>query len=331
MIKKVISLIVIIVIGLAIFCVFEISAPASSASGRVKFTVAPGESATSVVKRLKQENLINNESIFLWYARFKGQENFMAGEHQLARNANMKAMIGLLMSSSNINNEKTITIIEGWKLKDIGDYLAEQGFFSVDDFLAAAKIDRWQDKYDFLRGVKEADLEGFLFPDTYRVFDNSTADVIIKKMLDNFEHRIDSQRLDDIVKQKKSLLEIITLASIVEREVRSPVDKKMVADVFWKRISAGIALQSDATVNYLTGKKTTRPSGADLQIDSPYNTYKYRGLPPGPIGNPGLASIDAVIYPISNNYYYFITDNDGRAVYAKTYAEHLQNVQKYLR
>ena len=150
-------------------------------------------------------------------------------------------------------------------------------------------------------------------------------------MLDNFGHKVDSQRLTDIARQKKSLLEVITLASIIEREVQSPLDKKMVADIFDKRLAAGIALQSDATVNYLTGKKTTRPSGADLEINSPYNTYKYRGLPPGPIGNPGLASIDAVIYPTSNSYYYFITDKDGRAVYAKTYAEHLQNVQKYLR
>ena len=169
MIKKTILLIIIVVIGLAIFCGVEIKSPAGDSSSQVTFIVAPGESATSVARRLKEQGLVNNDLIFLWYARLKGQDRFIAGEHRLPRNANMRGLIGLLLSSSNINNEKAITIIEGWKLKDIADYLAEQGFFSADSFWAAAKIERWQSKYDFLRDVKEANLEGFLFPDTYRV------------------------------------------------------------------------------------------------------------------------------------------------------------------
>src|SRR5690606_11850357 len=126
------------------------------------------------------------------------------------------------------------------------------------------------------------------------------------------------------------LYQAIIMGSVVEKEARSATDKKMVADVFWKRVKIGMALQSDATVNYLTGKGETRSKGSDLEIDSPYNTYKYRGLPPGPICNPGFDSISAAINPKANDYLYFITDNTGRAVFAETFDQHKANIAKYL-
>ena len=126
------------------------------------------------------------------------------------------------------------------------------------------------------------------------------------------------------------MFEVMTLASILEREVQSDVDIRNAADVFLKRIKIGMPLQSDATVNYITGKKTTRPTLEDLAADSLYNTYKYTGLPPGPISNPGMTAIRAAIEPTTNDYYYFITNTAGEAVFARTLEEHQKNIQQYL-
>jgi len=133
-----------------------------------------------------------------------------------------------------------------------------------------------------------------------------------------------------LLAQNRNLFETVILASIIEREALYDEDRAMIADIFLKRLDDNIGLQSDATINYITGKKTTRPTFNDLQVDSPYNTYKYRGLPPGPICNPGLASLKAAVYPQVNDYYYFLTDRDGRAHFGRTYAEHQQNIARYL-
>jgi len=153
---------------------------------------------------------------------------------------------------------------------------------------------------------------------------------LIKKTLNNFDKKLKASTRDEISKQGKTIFEVLTLASIIEREVPNKVDKKMIADIFLKRLKVGIGLQSDATINYVTGKGLAQPSYADLEIDSPYNTYKYRGLPPGPISNPGIDSIEAVVYPTSNDYYYFLTTHEGEVIYSIDYDEHLTNKAKYL-
>ena len=150
-------------------------------------------------------------------------------------------------------------------------------------------------------------------------------------MLDNFSQKLEGNLTSKILAQKKSIFEIITLASIIEKEVRNPEDMKMVADIFYKRLNKGMALQSDATVNYITGKGLLQPTLADTQIDNRYNTYKYPGLSLGPISNPGLSAIIAAIEPNSNPYYYFLTTKDGAVIYSKTYEEHLRNKAKYLK
>jgi UPF0755 protein len=148
-------------------------------------------------------------------------------------------------------------------------------------------------------------------------------------MLDNFNKKLTPELVTEINKQQKTVHEIITLASIIEKEVSNDNDRKLVADIFYKRLEKGIGLQSDATVNYVTGKSTTRPSAQDLAVDSPYNTYKYKGLPPGPISNPGISAILAAIYPTSNPYFYFLTTPDGKVIYSKAYQEHLQAKAQY--
>ena len=135
----------------------------------------------------------------------------------------------------------------------------------------------------------------------------------------------------EIKRQGKTIHEILTLASIIEKEVSSDKDRKLVADIFYKRLDAGVALQADSAVNYVTGKSTPRASAQDLAKESPYNTYRYRGLPPGPIASPGLSAILAAVYPTANPYWYFLTTPAGQAIYSKTFEEHVANKAKYLR
>lgn len=230
-------------------------------------------------------------------------------------------------------NEDCIRVLEGWDNQEIAAYLEAQGLVNKDDFLTVVSknLNSFVNDFDFLQGKPaDVDLEGYLFPDTYRVFKNTSSEEVAKKMLNNFGKKLLPEMREEIKRRHRSIFEIITLASIIEKEVRGEDNMKLIADIFYKRLNAGMALQSDATINYITGKGLVQPTAEDLKIDNPYNTYKYRGLPPSPISNPGLEAIMAAIYPKSNPYYYFLTTKDGKVIYAKNYQEHLQNKRNYL-
>jgi len=295
------------------------------------FYIEKGDGAKEISIKLKDKKIIKDKNVFVAYATISSKAGkFIPGDHVLQANLNVKEIVDLLTSIDNINKEMKITILEGWSIKEIAKYLSDLDVVREEQFLQAADVDLWRDEYDFLESSKIKSLEGFLFPDTYRIFIGSSADNIIAKMLHNYDSKVTLQMRKDAESKQLDLNQIMTMASIIEKEAKYKQDKKMVADVFWKRIEIGMALQSDATVNYLTGKGETRSKGSDLEIDSPYNTYKYRGLPPGPICNPGIDSISAAIYPQANEYLYFITDTTGKAVYAKTFDEHKANIAKYL-
>lgn len=249
--------------------------------------------------------------------------------------------------------EKTLKILEGWDLGDINNYLeAETGLPQVDleKVTGQAKIDYrdetelalppdFSEKFSFLGDKpKYYSLEGFLFPDTYRVFVDASAEEVVLKMLTNFDRQLTEEMRTEIARQGKTIYEIVIMASLIEKE--APIDysdpenraARIVSDIFWGRLKIGQALQSDATLSYLLDDNNPAHSGKDLEIDSPYNSYKYRGLPPTPICNPGIRAIEAAIYPIATNYNYFLTSLNGRDIYyARTYEEHLQNKYKYLK
>jgi len=297
--------------------------------------IEAGRSASEIGRALKSQQLIRSEAAFKWYVIISGAaDKLVAGSHEIKAGSSLSSIVAQLTINNNPSEESRLTIVEGWRLKDIAVYLESKNIIAADDFLAAAAIGRWRDRYDFLSDPEIKSLEGFLFPETYNIFRNATADDIIKKLLAEFNGRVTASMRSDLQKQNRSLLEAVTLASIIEREIsnRSAADgdRKIVADIFWKRLAIGMGLQSDATINYATGKTLTRPTLADLEINSPYNTYKYRGLPPGPINNPSLASLMAAIYPTPNDYYYFLIDKGGRAYFAETYSGHRQNIIKYL-
>lgn len=259
--------------------------------------------------------------------------------------------------------DKKITIIEGWSNAEIQKYLERQlGITSV-QFKDANQLFS-SDDYSFLSSKPaKASLEGFLFPDTYLVLPDSSAEEVFAKMLQNFATKLGKAQgslqpngsgwfviegfsgLTVNGKLGISLYELITLASIVERETgrdvsagnqdsqaRLDAERKVVAGIFYNRLLIGQALQSDATVNYATGKSEAAPSITDTRIPSLYNTYLHAGLPPGPIANPSLSSLIAVFSPVKTEYYYFLHKQpSGEVVYSKTFAEHSINKQKFLK
>jgi UPF0755 protein len=238
--------------------------------------------------------------------------------------------------------EISLTILEGWSNREIGQYLEKQGVLKQSEFLA--EIARYDTStYESVPKEAQKNLQGFLYPDTYRFFKKITdrsqttaeeaADTIINKLLANFEAKLPANAEALAKKQGLSLYDAIILASIVEREANNfPNEKRTIAGIFYNRLNIGMALQSDATVNYATGKNQPSPSLDDLEVDSPYNTYKHKGLPPTPIANPSIASIEAVLNPIDSEYFYYLHDQEkGQPYYAKTHDEHVANKQKYLK
>lgn len=236
-----------------------------------------------------------------------------------------------------LKEEKTLRVIEGYRNSDIANLLVKNNLATADEFAQAQK-DYDTSKFSFLADKpKSTDLEGYLYPDTYRVYASSTATEVITKMLSNFDQKLTPKMRADIAAQGKTINEILTMASIIEKE--APIsysksenqDAKIISGIFWRRIKAGQALQSCATLAYVLGVDKEQYSQVDTKFDSPYNTYQNKGLPPGPIANPGILAIEAAIYPTPSNYNYFLTPKDSKSIiYAATYEEHLRNKNKYL-
>src|SRR3989339_321388 len=255
--------------------------------------------------------------------------------------------------SDNAEN-KEFTINPGEGVNEISDALFKDGFiknkfvfetyvwlkdlegkFQAGGHNIQPKMNFWEIVETLTSGidVKETEIkiiEGWSNEEIEENEERLLAKHIIDKMLNNFRSKISEEAQDEIKKQGKTVFEILTMASIVEKEVANKEDRKIVADIFWRRLKIGMLLQSDATINYITNKNTTRPSLDDLEVDSAYNTYKNGGLPKGPIGNPGLDAILATIYPQGNDYLYFLTTDDGVAIYGRNFEEHKANKARYL-
>ena len=239
--------------------------------------------------------------------------------------------------------EHTVKLLEGWNIMEMANYLESEGIFEKDEFIRATKIENHEidllARFSFLADKpKEADLQGYLYPDTYRIFTDAKPEDLVIRMLENFDRKLNQELRDEIVNQEKSIYEILTMAALIEKE--APINyissdnyhAKMISGIFWQRIRSGQALQSCATLAYILGVNKEIYSIADTRVESPYNTYLHRGLPPGPITNPGILAIEAAIYPIYNDYNFFLTPTGTRdIIYSRTHDEHVLNKAKYLR
>lgn len=245
--------------------------------------------------------------------------------------------------------EVSVTIIEGWSLNDLGNYLENKGLLQAATFRQAATSFNATGYGLLADKPAKASLEGYVFPDTYRLFkpknssDEAFAAELIKKALNNFTEKFTPEMQAQAKKDNMSVFQILTLASIIEKETgRNAItpqqkqaldtERKNVASVFYNRLQAGMPLESDATINYITKKNNPTPTDAELATLSPYNTYLNKGLPPGPICNPSLSSILAALYPAQTDFFFFLHKQpSGEPVFSKTFQEHIDNKNKYLK
>lgn len=321
----------------------QLEQPVGEGREPVSFTIAPGESAQQVADNLVEAGLLQNKELFLNYLRFYGLDGRLeAGPYQLDPQSTLPALALALTRA--LAQDVEIRFIEGWRLEEMADYLAQTQPADVraDEFLALAQRRAPFDlsPYDFLASLPaDATLEGFLFPDTYRLPADADAAYLLKAMLDNFGRRVTPALRQSFGVQGLTTYEAVTLASIVEREAAVPAERPLMAGVFYNRLAQGVRLEADPTVQYAvgydagSGKWWKSPLFlTDLEIDSPYNTYRYAGLPPGPIANPGLAALQAVAEPAATDYLFFVTDctaeTPGAHVFSQTYEEHLAHVQR---
>lgn len=296
------------------FIYYQIVTPFSNKQNEKIFIIEQNESLKSIAANLESAKLIRNDVFFIAYVYYKGWAGrLQAGEYSLNSSLNIPQIAGKITGGDIISNEIRVTIPEGFTLKKIDARLAEAGLIKAGNLTA------------------QSQLEGFLFPDTYLFNKNDNLDDIILKMKDNFKKHIDSNLTREMAKQGKTIEEIITMASILEKEVKTYNDKQIAAGIFWKRIADNYPLQSCATLAYILEIDKWRYSISDTKIDSPYNTYKNIGLPPGPICSPGLESIKAAIYPIKTDYNFFLSEPDGgKTIFSRTLEEHNLNKIKYL-
>jgi UPF0755 protein len=322
----------------------DINSPAQSTGTPIKFTVSQGEGVKKIGQALFKAGLIKSEFHFdLYVSQSKEGANMQAGVYQLSPAQTIKEIVAQLTAGKVINEERTITIIPGWDLRDIAKYLAEQGIASTTAFnqlagqplqkYKAGQLPDYSSAYPVLADKpKTMNLEGYLFPDTYRIYKNATAEDVITKMIGNLDAKLTAADRTAISQEGKSVYQTITLASIIEKEVRKTEDMKTVSGIFWNRLKIGQTLGSDATLSYIFADNTAAHSLDETKSDSPYNTYRFAGLPPGPICVPSLEAIEAAIFPAKTDYYYFLTNPaNGETIYAKTLDEHNRNKRKYLR
>jgi len=316
------------------FYIFDRQACFSHGMGDIaqNFEVKSGEGVKDIAENLENSRLIKNKYYFdyyIWETNSKGK--IQAGKYELRGSMTIPEIVQVLSIGEVVSNEVKTTFPEGISAKDMAEILKNKGF-NDSDFLnkincgCGVKTD-----YEFLKSKPEkTNLEGFLFPDTYIFFKNAKPEDIINRMLLNFEEKLTAGIRGDIEKSGHSVYEIVTMASILEKEVKTPEDMKIASGIFWDRIQAEMPLQSCATIAYVLGKEKKQYSYDDTRTSSPYNTYMNKGLPPGPIDNPGMNALRAAIYPTKTDFNYFLTDPEtGKTIFSKTIEEHAANKAKY--
>ncbi len=331
--KKLFFLMSLILSLLALGLVYEIYLPHPLHAGTTTIVITPGLGSRKIGELLRQKGVIQSKWAFVTYVSLTGTASQLKPGTYIFTETTIPEIARDLIEGA--NREVAITIPEGWNTRDIADYLEQQKIMLAKNFMQATHDtlgEKFNKGFSFLNDRPgKLGLEGYLFPDTYRIYRTASAEEIIQKMLQNFGKKLSSDLQKEIKNQDKTIFEIITMASLIEKEVATDEDRALVSGILWKRIAKDIPLQVDATIAYITGKNTTKILVAETKIDSPYNTYKYKGLPKGPIANPGIAAIKAAIYPTDSPYLYYLSTPEGKTVFSKTLEEHNAAKAKYLK
>lgn len=311
-----------VVIGLFYF---QGSQPASNDSQSQVFEVKSGMTLKQVAQKLSQQGLIRSASAFQAIAFIQEkQKQVMVGEFELSPSMQPTKILGRLTSGKTVLYP--ITIPEGYRITEIAELLHSKGLADRETVIRETRNKSLIQSLD----IPTDSLEGYLFPETYHFSKRTPESKIVQKMVDTFKKQVfNPQILKSAKEGSLSWHEIITLASLIEKETGLDSERKIISSVFYNRLRKNMRLQTDPTVIYAIEKFDGNIRKRDLKIDSPYNTYRYKGLPPGPIANPGLKSILAAISPNESNHLYFVSRQDGSHHFSSTLIEHNRAVQKY--
>ncbi len=297
------------------------------AEEEIFFTIKSGDSSTSVARALTAAGILIEERLFLqalWLRKAGGR--LQAGEYRFSEPISTFEVIDRLVRGDVYY--LSVTIPEGLTVSETASLLADKGLGELEAFQAAFV------RTDLIASLdpEATNLEGYLFPETYRLPRRPVPQDVARAMVSRFEQVFDESHQEKAEELELSIREVVTLASIVEKETGQAEERPLIASVFWNRLRRGIALQSDPTIIYemkLRGVYEGNLRRSDLELESPYNTYRIRGLPPGPIASPGRGSIDAVLDPPETRFLYFVSKNDGSHHFSTTLREHSAAVRKY--
>lgn len=307
--------------------------PISISDGEsIEIDIPSGSSTQDIGEILENKQLIKNKWIFLFKVKtLDTKGSLKAGSYNLSQTMDLETIVDSLVKGGKSDNTLSFTIPEGYELKDTANKLSEEGIVDYDKFIALTEDKKsFEEEFTFLKDLDEGySLEGFLFPSTYEIYDEHSEEDIVRRMLEGFE-KIYKRDIEEFLGRSDfDLNELITLASIIEREAKLDDERATISGVFQNRLDVGMTLGSCATVQYILGERRTVLTNAETSIDSPFNTYINKGLPPAPIASPGEKSLLAAIDPEDTDFLYFtLTGADGSHTFTKTYDEHLNAAPK---
>ena len=333
--NKKLTIIAIVFIMLAIligaFVAYEIGPYDRKNKKDIIIDIPSGSSVSNISNILYENKLIKNKALFKLVVKLSNDSHSIkAGKYLVNQTYSNKDILNLLISGKIYNDGIKVTIPEGLTSKEIIDILVNKNIGDKANYEKLVKEpSKFYEKYPFLKESDITLLEGFLYPDTYYFSKNDSEFKVLSTMISRFS----SEYTDELIKRQKelnmTLEEVVNMASIIEKEAVLDKDRPLIASVFYNRLKIGMPLQSDATIQYIFDERKQIVTYNDLKIDSPYNTYINKGLPPTPISNPGIKSIKAALYPEKTDYLYFVATIDGGNNYSTNYQDHLKYVKEY--
>ncbi|MCT4595050.1 MAG: endolytic transglycosylase MltG [Anaeromicrobium sp.] len=322
----ILGIVICVIFTLTIYYKIQIGPVNPNDNSKILVSIPKGVSTGQIGNILKDEELIKNTTAFRVLNKLSHTNGKLkAGKYILSKNMNVKEIIGEMVQGNVVKNTVKFTIPEGFELRQIADRLVSMNLIDKEKFYKLVNEGNFE--YEFLKDIPKGEnrLEGFLFPDTYEVYEGASEYEIITKMLERFDDVFYEEYKNKSIDRNMTIRELITIGSVIEREAKYDEERPLVASVFYNRIDKNMKLQSCATVQYILKERKPKLSIKDTQIDSKYNTYLYAGLPQGPIASPGRVSIRAALNPADTEYLYFVVGKNGQHYFNKTYKGHLKD------
>ncbi len=307
----------------------------------VKVDIPIGSGVTSIGSILEEKGIVKNSTVFKYYVKFNNEAGFQAGSYDLTPSMTLNEIVNSLKTGKVMRKaEFKITIPEGLQLDQIAEIIAEKSPYKKEEIEKKLNDKKWleqlKEEYpelitdEILNKDIKRPLEGYLYPATYPFYEKKPSlDTILKKMIAQ-TNEVLAQYQEAMAANDYTPHELLTLSSLIEEEATEKADRGKISSVFYNRMEEGMPLQTDPTVLYALGKHKSKTVYKDLEVDSPYNTYQVKGLPPGPIANAGVSSIEAALQPEDTEYYYFLAASNGSVYYSETLDEHNEKKAKYI-